>query len=266
MNSQKSIQFDYGVFNYKRKIYKFSNNESSSEIPIIEGSFYLSNKPSFYRDFKQCFRFYDLKSIESFPWTNSSQSYRKLISLGPYYPWNCFNIDRLYYGNITFPILSDIIFSSKSGPLDELKNKNLTQSKQSFIRNGRLEQLRILTNFFYYYLSKYYSIEADFIVPVPSKPKYSFNSVEEISKEFAKKSKIIHLPDIVQRTSNDEKSYCLNPLNLNLENKKIILIDENIREGETKRIISQLLSEKEVQSIQVFTLGRTDHSIYGYYD
>lgn len=266
MNSQKSIPFDYGVFNYKRKVYQIPNNEALIEIPIIEGKFSLTNKPSFYRDFEQYFKFYDLKSIESLPWTNSSQMYQKLICLGPYYSWNCFEIDRLCYGNISFPILSDIIFNSKSGPLHELENKNLAQSNQLFIKDGRLEQLKILSNFFYNYLSNYYSLEADVIIPVPSKPKYSFNSVEEISKEFAEKSKIMHLPDIIQRTSNVEKEYTVSSSILPLANKKIILIDENIREGETKRIISELLSKTGVKSIQVFTLGRTDHFNYGYYD
>ncbi|MHA1888928.1 MAG: hypothetical protein ACTSX0_12960, partial [Promethearchaeota archaeon] len=83
MKTQESIDFDYGTFYYKRKRYQFSHNKPLIEIPIIIGKFHLNNNPSFYRDFERYFQFYDLKSIESLPWTNEpSASYQKLICLG----------------------------------------------------------------------------------------------------------------------------------------------------------------------------------------
>jgi len=177
--------------------------------------------------------------------------------LGAYYPQRNFDNDSKNAPNLKYPALSNIVFYSKSGPLH--------REPKIFIRTSREQQLRIISNFYANYLKSIIgSLNYDEIIPVPAKLEYSFNSVEIISKEF---SNIFNIPmnlSRINRTSDYEKEYSINCDNNDLEQIRILLIDDIITDGKTKEKICFRLNEKGCNDIDMITLARTDHNIYEY--
>jgi len=128
-----------------------------------------------------------------------------------------------------------------------------------------MEQLKILSNFYAVYIQTIgLPINYDRIIPVPAKPSYSFNSIEIICDEF---NKIFQIPidnTIITRTSDNWKSYEIRKTSTNLNNLKILLIDDIITDGNTKGEICTKFNKIGCEYICMLTLGRTDHSIYEY--
>lgn len=158
----KRISFNYGSFKYKE--IKINSNF------LIKGKFSLNINPNFPEEFRRPFWFYNLGKL---------LKRDNIISLGPYYPRGEFNKDQIFVEDLNYPAFSDIVFNSKSGPLHKEKLKD-------YIKESRLEQLKIISNFYAYYLKELIgTLNYNEIVPVPAKPMYSFNSVEIISREFS---------------------------------------------------------------------------------
>ncbi len=234
------ILFEFGEFNFDRI--------TVNSVSLIKGKFDLSITPRFPREFDKNFWFYNLE----FKQINNENN---LISLGPYYPKLKFKEDKLRYFNLTYPPFSDIILSSKSGPI--------IRAPYSFIKEARKEQLKILSNFYASYL-KILNIPLNYdkIIPVPAKPKYSFNSVKIICQEF---SKIFNIPTdygLLRRVSNEGKNFEIIDRFINLSNIKILLIDDIITKGDTKDSICSKLNERGCINICTITLSKTDHNIY----
>ncbi|MHA1275197.1 MAG: ComF family protein, partial [Promethearchaeota archaeon] len=156
------------------------------------------------------------------------------------------------------PAFSDIVFNSKSGPLHKKAISN-------YIIVSRIQQLRIISNFYVNYLKNVIgSLNYSEIIPVPAKSKYSFNSVEIISKEF---SNVFDIPvnlNRIKRTDENTKEYAVISENGDLSSKTILLIDDIITDGETKDKISLKLREKGCNNVDMITLARTDNNIYEY--
>lgn len=128
-----------------------------------------------------------------------------------------------------------------------------------------MEQLQILSNFYAVYIQTIgLPINYDRIIPVPAKPSYSFNSIEIICNEF---NKIFQIPidtidnTLITRTSDIWKSYEIIKTSTNLNNLKILLIDDIITDGDTKGEICTKLNKIGCENICMLTLGRPDHSI-----
>ena len=168
-----------------------------------------------------------------------------------------FNIDLIFTPNLKYPAFSDIILNSKSGPLHRVQN--------DYIKESRKEQLRIISNFYANYLKNIIgTLNYDEIIPVPAKSQYSFNSVEIISLEF---SSIFNIPmnlSRLVRIDDEIKEYSIICKNEDLDQKKILLIDDIITGGETKDKIFLRLNEKGCKNVDMITLARTDHNIYEY--
>ncbi len=148
----EELKFDFGRFKY--------NKITINSAPLIKGRFTLNIIPQFPREFRKTFWFYDLEF---------KLKADDIISLGPYYPSTAFNSDSIFRSNLIYPAFSDIALSSKSGPL----HKDVITD---FIRTSRIQQLRIISNFYAHYLKTLIgSLNYDELVPVPAKPKYSFN-------------------------------------------------------------------------------------------
>lgn len=180
-----------------------------------------------------------------------------IISLGPYYPWNDFKTDKNRIANLKYPVFSDILLNSKTGKL-----YNVTSD---FIIKARKEQLRILSNFYANYLKmNNFSFNQNKIIPVPSKPKYTFNNIEIICQEFEKNSKAQTECGIVRRISNTSKSYDAISRNHKFNDKKILLIDDIFTNGTTRDIIWSKLKQIGCKNMCMITLGKTDHNIYEY--
>jgi len=205
------ILFEFGEFNFERI--------TRNNIPLIKGKFNLSINPQFKREFNKTFWFYDLESIQI-------DNENALISLGPYYPRWKFKDDRNENPNLVYPSFSDILFNSKSGPLD--------RTPSSSIIEARKEQLKIMSNFYANYLKTLnIPLNYDIIIPVPAKQEYSFNSIEIICQEFRKIFKIPTDCGLLRRVSNDAISYEIIDRSINLSNIKILLIDDIITDGDT---------------------------------
>lgn len=159
--------------------------------------------------------------------------------------------------NFRYPAFSDIVFNSKSGPLN--------RAPSTYIRTSRKQQLKIISNFYANYLKNIIgSLNYSEIIPIPAKLEYSFNSVEIISAEF---SNVFHIPvnlNRIARTDDDTKEYTVLSENDDLNEKTILLIDDIITDGETKDKICLRLSEKGCNNVDMITLARTDHNIYEY--
>ncbi|KKK43523.1 hypothetical protein LCGC14_1324670 [marine sediment metagenome] len=234
------INFEYGRFKFKRK-----NIQGTA---IIKGKFNLSISPTFSKAFEKYFWLYDLESEV----VGNTQ-----ISLGPYYPIWKWKEDKNKIHDFFYPAFSDILLDSKSGKL--LKPHITDETKKA-----RIQQLQILSNFFATYIQKIgLPIYYDRIIPVPAKPSYSFNSIEIICNEF---NKIFQIPidtTIITRNSDIRKSYDIK-MSHNLNNSKILLIDDIITAGDTKGTICTSLNKFGCEIICMLTLGRTDHNIYEY--
>jgi len=236
----KQFNFNFGKFEY--------NEIQFNSIPIIKGKFLLTINPKFPDEFKRPFWFYNLEK---------KLKIDDIISLGPYYPKNSFNDDLILIPTLKYPAFSDITFSSKSGPLYRAPSR--------FIRESRKEQLRIISNFYANYLKNIIeTLNYNEIIPVPAKPEYSFNSVEIISSEFSNVFNISMNSSSLVRMDNKSKEYSITCENEDLDQKKILLIDDIITSGETKDKIFIKLNEKGYKSVDMITLARTDHNIYEY--
>ncbi|MGQ4872842.1 MAG: ComF family protein [Promethearchaeia archaeon] len=169
-------------------------------------------------------------------------------------------IDSKLIENLVYPAFSDIIFSSKSGPLHRIQG-----NQKEFIIKSRLEQLKIISNFYAYYLKKVIDLlNYDEIIPVPAKLIYTFNSVEIIGQEIGKIFGISLNSDRIRRIDNEEKDYHLLNKNENLSQFRILLIDDIITNGITKDKIYSILRKAGCNQIDMITLGRTDYNIYEY--
>ncbi|MBD3230247.1 MAG: hypothetical protein GF329_18860 [Candidatus Lokiarchaeota archaeon] len=237
----KYIHFKYGSFKYEE--IKINSNF------LIKGRFSLRKSPKFPKEFSKPFWFYDLgKRLKR----------DNIISLGPYYPQSVFNINQIFIENLKYPVFSNIVFNSKSGPLHK-------EQVNDYIKESRLEQLKIISNFYAHYLKEIIgSLEYSEIVPVPAKPMYSFNSVEIISSEFSNIFKISMNLNRLERIKDENKEYIVNDDNDEFSSKKILLIDDIITEKKTLDNILPKLKEKGCNKIDLITLARTDHNIYEY--
>jgi hypothetical protein len=236
----KQINFTFGIFKY--------NEITINPISLIKGRFFLNFDPISPNEFKKPFWFYDL---------TKRLKIDDVISLGAYYPQWCFNNDSKNDPNLTYPVFSEIILNSKSS--------KLYIAPSDFIRESRIQQLRIISNFYANYLRNLVeSLNYDEIIPVPAKLKYSFNSVGIIGAEFSYVFNIpMNLNSIVQ-PSNDVKEYCMKNENDYLGHKAILLIDDIFTNGETKDKIFTKLNEKGCKNTDLITLARTNHKIYEY--
>lgn len=242
------IKFDYGLFNF--------NRITLNSISLLKGKFKLNIDVRFKNDIQRIFWFYELESISIIN-SKKDKILPDLISLGPYYPWNEFTADKDLSTHLKYPVFSDILLNSKTGKLYNISN--------SFIIEARKEQLRLLSNFFANYLkANGFTLNHDKIIPVPAKPKYSFNNVEIICQEF---KKVFNIPidwDIIERNSNSKKSYDIKNRSSQLKNIKILLIDDIFTNGTTRDIIRSKLNEIGCSNISMITIGKTDHNIYEY--
>lgn len=236
----KQIKFDFGIFEY-REI-------TLNSIPLFKGRFSLNINPNFSKEFKRPFWFYDL---------TKRLKIDEVISLGAYYPQRNFNSDLESTPDLRYPAFSDILFNSKSGPLHRISN--------DYIIESRKQQLKIISNFYANYLKNVIgSLIYNEIIPVPAKLEYSYNSVEIISVEF---SNLFNIPMNISRIARIDdytKEYSIICENDNLNQKRILLIDDIITDGETKDKIFFRLNEKGCNNIDMITLARTDHNIYEY--
>lgn len=236
----KQIKFDFGIFEY-REI-------TLNSIPIIKGRFSLNINPNFPKEFKKHFWFYDL---------TKRLKIDEVISLGPYYPQRNFKSDLGGIPNLKYPAFSDILFNSKSGPLHRIR--------KNFIIESRKQQLKIISNFYANYLKNIIgSLNYDEIIHVPAKLEYSYNSVEIISAEL---SNLFNIPMNISRIARIDdyaKEFSIIYENDNLNQKRVLLIDDIITDGETKDKIFFRLKEKRCNNIDMITLARTDHNIYEY--
>lgn len=242
------IEFDYGVFNFKRIII--------NSISLIKGKFNLNFDAKFKNDFKRSFWFYELESS-----SNSKSEKVKILpnlgSLGPYFPWSDYKKRGEFNSKLKFPIFSDILLNSKTGKLAGIQS--------AFIVEARKEQLKIISNFYANYLmGKKFCSNCNKIIPVPAKPKYSSNNVEIICHEFGK---IFNIPiecKIILRTSNSEKSYKMINRPIALNNLNVLLIDDIFTNGTTRNMLFSILKNKGCSNLFMVTLGKTDHNIYEY--
>jgi len=238
----RHINFEYGIFKHEEI--------ALNSVPLIKGKFYLYIHPDFPKEFERTFWFYNL---------SKRLKIDDVISLGPYFPMHIYYDNLAIMPDLKYPAFSDIILNSKSGPLHRAQN--------DYIRNSRKEQLKIISNFYAYYLKEAVeSLDYDEIIPVPAKSMYSFNSIEIICKEF---SKIFNIPINVRRIKriNDgEKDYAVISKNNYLNLKNILIIDDIITDGITKAKIFHVLKEAGCYATHMITLAKTDHNIYEYND
>ncbi len=155
---------------------------------------------------------------------------KRLISLGPYYPWRNFKEIKKEKPNLVYPALSDILLDSKS--------------------------------YAHYLKAVNFPLNYDKLIPVPAKPMYSFNSIEIICQEFSEIHKIPIDFKIIRRISDTEKEYEIIDKSINLSNSKILLIDDIITEGDTKDFICLRLNKIGCGNFCIATLGKTDHNLY----
>ena len=249
------LKFEYGEFTYQN----ISNNEDTNIFPVIKGKLNLDvipTKNDFYRDFW----FYDLSQVQDFKQFPRDQNryYDNIVCLGPYYPFHLLDENE-----ITPSIFTEILFYSKTSQITNAQNKNFSASWLKRATEGRKQQIRILANIFGKFLVKNNNKPTGTIISVPSKPKYTFNSVEEISMEL---SEFFNLPneEILYRKSdnNIENNYTIKPEYRGSLPNEIILVDDIITNGDTANNICKLLKEKGVKKVTVLALGNTDHSYY----
>jgi len=123
--------------------------------------------------------------------------------------------------------------------------------------------LRILSNFSAYYLKKTITLSG-YIVSVPPKPKYGYNSVDIIAQEFSKIFKLKLLDNFIIRSNNEQKIFYFNQ---NIKEKimideSIIIVDDIFTSGETFENIYYVLESNNfvTKNLTWITLGRT---LYG---
>ena len=68
----------------------------------------------------------------------------------------------------------------------------------------------------------------------------------------------------IARIDDYAKEFSIIYENDNLNQKRVLLIDDIITDGETKDKIFFRLKEKRCNNIDMITLARTDHNIYEY--
>lgn len=255
------IEFEYGSFIYDI----FSVVISGSKIDLLKGKFKLDVAPIFFRDFQADFIIYDFKTIqdraESIDLLNR-ESLDHLYCLGPYFPRTEYDLISPLLNDFNYPIFSDILLNSKSGKLQKMEKLNMDEAKKKKILGGRLQELQILSSFFATILKEKKIIQADFIIPVPPKPMYSFNSVDIIAQKIGSILRIDLEKNLIMRTSDAEKQFQLNRSKKIIENSKIILVDDIFTKGETIAEIGKLLRKEGCKEIILITLGFTDHKIY----
>ena len=177
--------------------------------------------------------------------------------MGAYYPWGTFKIDKESNSNLMYPVFSDIVFNSKSGLLHKVPKE--------YIKKARIQELGLISNFYTQYLKSIIgSLNYNEIIPVPAKSEYPYNSVEIIGEEFSRCFNIPLITDRMIRVNDDLKEYSIIRENDNLNQKRILLIDDIITDGETKDKIFSRLNEKGCNIIDMITLARTDHNICEY--
>jgi len=257
----REIKFEFGTFNYKTEEFQIP----SGVILISRGTFSLISKPIMQRDFLKEFSFYnvDSKLLNN---TNIKKGFNlnEIYSLGPYYPKHVFEEDKEFLPALQYPIFSEVLFNSKTGPLQKLSECNIDDRKKEFIKLGRIEELKIISNFFGTILAKSIGNSYDLIIPTPAKPEYNFNSIEIISNEFSRLWNIPCKNDIFKRISQTDKRYQLNLTPNNVLKKNILIVDDILTQGETCAILCDLLKEHGANRISLITLGLTDHNIYEY--
>ena len=125
------------------------------------------------------------------------------------------------------------------------KSGKLHKAPSDYIIESRKQQLRIISNFYANYLKNVIgSLNYNEIIPVPAKLEYSSNSVEIISVEF---SNLFNIPINISRIARIDdytKEYSIICENDNLNQKRILLIDDIITDGKTKDKIFFRLNEK----------------------
>lgn len=252
MGFKKNLEFKYGNFKYIH------------ESPIIRGKFEIHDKfLNIDKNFwfpNDDFFFYDLEDIinqSEFELLFSMKNITKLYCLAPYLPYNLFK-DK-FSSNHKWPAQSSILLNSKTGKLIEMNiNRRVT----------KIRQLMIISNFYASYIREKSTLpNIDFIIPVPAKPSYPFNSVEIACKEFSSVLKIPLNTEILKRTSHENKKYQLNDRSNSLcTNKNIAIFDDIIKDGETKETIASLLKEKNCSDVYVICLGRKDIKDYYGFD
>jgi hypothetical protein len=246
----KRISFDYGNFEYTNETF----NDGFDRRPIIKGKFNLNLIP-IKKDFQSYFWFYDHSKIDLYKWIKGKENrnYKKLYCLGPYFSF--WVQDAL---QTVSPVYTDIILNSKTRKILEVMETNWSTSYKYERTEGRKQQLKILSNFYANYL-KSVSIELQgTFIPVPSRPSYSFNSVDIISSEFAKVFNLPHDESLFLRPS-DENKYLLRKEPLS---KFYTIFDDVYTDGKTKNILSDLLINKGITNIEIVCLGKRDHSNY----
>lgn len=242
------IEFDYGVFNFKKIIVK--------SISLIKGKFNLNFDALFKNDFKRSFWFYELESSSNSK-SEKVNTLPNLVSLGPYFPWSDYAKKRRFNSDLRYPVFSEILLNSKTGKLYKLQDE--------FIVEARKEQLKIISNFYANYLKvENFQVKYDKIIPVPAKPMYSFNNVEIITYEF---EKVFNIPvdcSIITRSSDSEKSYDIINSSTQLKNTNMLLMDDIFTRGTTMANIWSKLRTLGCKDLFGITIGKTDHDVYEY--
>lgn len=179
------------------------------------------------------------------------------MSLGPYFPWGIYEKSRKINSNLKYPVFSNILLNSKTGKLLHIQNE--------FIVEARKEQLKIISNFYANYLkAENLLLKCNKIIPVPAKPTYSFNNVEIICHEF---ENIFRIPidyRVIARSSDSEKSYEIINSSAQLNNAKVLLIDDIFTKGTTRDNIWSRLRNLGCKDLIFITIGKTDHNFYDY--
>jgi len=255
----QTIKFEYGSLNYEQMDVIISK----TKITLTKGKFRLDFPPSFVSDFAKEFIFYDISSIQNR--VDSLEPNLKINSfycLAPYYPRHEYDEIIPIIGAFEYPIVSDILFNSKSGPLHKMMSKGLEDRKKDFILQARLQELDILSSFYATILVNNQMSVGDIIIPIPAKPKYTFNSVDHIADKMGNLLKIYVRKDLVKRISDTEKKFEILDPNKLLDGSNVILVDDIYTKGETIGEISSILHQKRCKEIALVTLGLTDHNIY----
>ncbi|MCF2139224.1 MAG: hypothetical protein K9W44_04140 [Candidatus Lokiarchaeota archaeon] len=239
-----SIKFDYGKF-------QFQPINSATNLnfirPIAIGRFFLDNKPQL-EDLNKEIYVYNLLQNNYLDFIQENE-FDQIYCLGPYYPYKKWKSNNKKKSD--WPNFSSILLNTKTKKMIDNSWHN---------RNGRIEQLRILSNFFGHFIKKANISLHGTIISVPAKPSYPFNSVEFISNEF---SKVFSLPqkEILIRISDTNKEFYLKQDSETIPSE-VILVDDLFTNGETKRKICELLRKNGANKIIIICLGKTDYYFY----
>lgn len=118
--------------------------------------------------------------------------------------------------------------------------------------------------------------QTDYLVPIPlhwSRLVYrGYNQAALLSQKLSKKTKIAHLPDLLERnrktppqgnlTAKEREKNVLNAFNLNkkyqnlIRDKHILLIDDVLTSGATVRACTKILKKSGAKQVNILTLAR----------